>query len=114
MIGYTCVLKQNIITRGILIVFVTESRAPQFSLPKDIENVHRYVYERKEGNRLFTVFRRKNPIIEIMVKISDGRVAAKGDSNFTDKSSYSFEDKKLFFIKSILHIPEVYILYVRF
>lgn len=49
-----------------------------------------------------------------MVKISDGRVAAKGDSNFTDKSSYSFEDKKLFFIKSILHIPEVYILYVRF
>lgn len=76
MVDSTCVLKQNIITRVMLIVFLTQSRAPQFSLPKDIKKGHRYVYERKEGNRLFTVFRRKNPVIEIMVKMSDGRVAA--------------------------------------
>lgn len=54
------------------------------------------------------VFRRKNPVVG-MVKMASWRLP-KGYPFCTKNSSYSFQDKKLLYCRSILHISELCIL----
>ena len=57
------------------------------------------------------VFQRKNPVIET-VKMAGGRLP-KGYPYYTNTSSYSFQDTKLFFCKQIVNISEVFLVTVR-